>query len=282
MLTRTNIGWADYSGGDLNVVIRGKSCPISEGCAHCYVERWFKRYRKGRMPEHTTLYDNKLRRLRTVQFNPGDKPYRRGPGSKPIMFVADFGDLFCEDVPFGFAFNVLNTIYPRDDADWVLLTKRPARMGAVVAAFCNTSGLKQLPAHIWCMASVENQKRANERIPLLLAVKAQVLGLSVEPMLDPIDLTRLTHAGIHYNALSYDPRHLVQVYPRARLDWIIAGAESGEDRRPFEVAWAADLYRQCKQNSEPFFFGKQDSGLQPGVPLLIEGREIKEFPRRLE
>ena len=143
MLKRTNIGWADYSGGDLNVVIRGKSCPTSEGCANCYVERWYQRYRSGRMPEHTSVYPDKLKRLRWAKFDPGDQPYRRGPGSKPIMFVADYGDLFCEDVSFGFAFNVLVTIYPRSDADWVLLTKRPGRMKEAVDAFCNAFNLKQ-------------------------------------------------------------------------------------------------------------------------------------------
>lgn len=268
MLRRTSIGWADYSGGDLNVVIRGKSCPISEGCAHCYVERWFKRYRKGRTPKHTSTYLNKLSRLRTAEFSPGNQPYRRGPGSKPIMFVADFGDLFCEDVPFGFALSVLATLYLRDDADWVLLTKRPGRMKEAVGAFCNAFGLKQLPAHIWCMTTAENQERADERIPILLQVKAQVRGVSLEPMLGPINLRK-------------DPgRYWTEPSRWGMLDklaWVIVGAESGPDRRPFCKYCAEDIYSQCQAAGVPFF-GKQDSGVRPGVPLLIEGREIKEFP----
>lgn len=267
MLKRTSIGWADYSGGDLNVVIRGKSCPISEGCAHCYVERWFQRYRKGRMPQHTTLYDNKLKRLATAQFSPGDQPYRRGLGSKPIMFVADYGDLFCEDVSFDFAFNVLSTIYPRSDADWVLLTKRPGRMKATVDAFCNAFYMRQLPAHIWCLTTVETQEWADRRIPLLLQVKAQVLGVSLEPMLEPIDLRYVRDANqpMGVDALS-------------KLNWVIVGAESGADRRHFERWWAYLVHEHCAFAGVPFF-GKQSSGLGPGVPLLIGGREIKEFPR---
>ncbi len=59
---------------------------------------------------------------------------------------------------------------------------------------------------------------------------------------------------------------------------MICGAESGPQRRPFDVAWALDLYEQCKAAGTPYF-GKQTSGLRPGVPLVLPGYGVvQEWP----
>ena len=64
-----------------------------------------------------------------------------------------------------------------------------------------------------------------------------------------------------------------------RIDWVVAGAESGQNRRAFDVAWALDLYKQCR-DAKIAFFGKQDSSLYPGRPLLLPGilGEVHEWP----
>lgn len=82
--------------------------------------------------------------------------------------------------------------------------------------------------------------------------------ISIEPMLERINL----------KPFLYD------------LDWVIVGAESGSKRRPFDLVWAWRAWWQCHDAGVPFF-GKQDSGLRPGVPLFIEGHEIKEFPKEV-
>jgi protein gp37 len=275
MLRRTSIGWADYSGGDLNVVIRGRNCAISEGCAHCYVERDFKRYGRE-MTDGTTIYPKKLKGLVKATFDPGDVPYRRGPGSKPIMFVADYGDLFCEDVPDHFIFSVLDICSMRRGADWVLLTKRPQRMLDVTNDWLEIYGeIPMLPPNIWCLATAENQERADERIPVLLQVRAQALGVSIEPMLEPIRIRDWLQRW-NYRGRTGDSKPFIE---KGGLSWVIVGAESGPDRRPFKVAWAESIYEQCRAAGVPFF-GKQASGPRPGVPLyIIGGREIKEFPQ---
>lgn len=59
---------------------------------------------------------------------------------------------------------------------------------------------------------------------------------------------------------------------------MICGAESGPQRRPFDVAWALDLYEQCKA-ARVAFFAKQTSGLRPGVPLVLPGYGVvREWP----
>ncbi|MFH1484946.1 MAG: DUF5131 family protein, partial [Chloroflexota bacterium] len=121
MLKRSNIGWCDYSGGDLNFII---GCtPISEGCTNCYAKTWAKQ--AGRLwVDVVHISWEKLNRLWKAKWEPGDTPYHRGPGSKPIMFPVDLGDLLHPDVPEEMILTALDIFTARDDADWVLLTKR--------------------------------------------------------------------------------------------------------------------------------------------------------------
>lgn len=250
-LRRSKISWCDYSSRDLNFII-GCS-PVSEGCDNCYAAAWAKRC--GQDFSEITIYWDKLRHLQIAKWEPGNLPYRRGPDSKPIMFPVDLGDLFHPAVPGTITMTALDTFAARKDADWVLLTKRPYRMLEATKQWLHLYEMEQLPPNIWCLVTAENQRRLDERVPILLQVEAQVRGVSIEPMLGPMNL----------NLHGMD------------LQWVIIGAESGPNRRPFEIAWAEDVYKQCQHASVPFF-GKQALGLRPGIPLLIHGEEIKEFP----
>lgn len=268
MLRRSKIGWCDYSGGDFNFII---GCtPVSEGCVNCYAATWAKRC--GRIFGIVNIYQEKLLRLWKAKWSPGDQPYRRGPGSKPIMFPVDLGDLFHPEVDDDFILWALDLMAARNDADWVLLTKRPHRMLDITNYWLTLTELSRLPSNLWCLITAENQRRAEERVPILLQVRAQVRGVSMEPMLEPIGLFDVDGEI----ASSLPERSML--YPADLLDWIIVGAESGPKRRPFEVAWAEEVYEQCRAAGIPFF-GKQDSGLYPAVPLLLEGREVKEWPK---
>jgi len=192
------------------------------------------------------------------------------------MFPVDLSDLFHPDVPSPVIQQALDIFAFRVDADWVLLTKRPQRMFDETEHWRNNKAAgfehQQLPSNIWCMATVENQKWADERLPILLQIRAQVLGVSLEPMLGPIDLFDVD------GKIAQSMSERSMLFPADLIDWVIVGAESGPSRRPFDVAWAKDVYEQCVAAGVPFF-GKQDSGFKPGVPLFIGGKEIKEFPQ---
>jgi len=94
--------------------------------------------------------------------------------------------------------------------------------------------------HIYLGVTVENQKRADERIPILLQIPAAVRFISVEPMLSKIDL------GI-------DIGHGVGDLAIDRLNWVICGTESGQKRRPAKIEWIRDLKDQCVDAGVPFF-----------------------------
>ena len=87
---RSNITWTDFSGGDANFAI---GCTkVSPACAHCYAEAIIKR--AGRDFSEVRTYPEKLRRLQTWKFKDDGAPFRRGPGSRPLCFPVDMGDLF--------------------------------------------------------------------------------------------------------------------------------------------------------------------------------------------
>lgn len=104
----------------------------------------------------------------------------------------------------------------------------------------------------WLGVSVEDQKRADERIPLLLQTPAAVRFLSVEPLLGPVELDRycLQQDGRYpFPKLAHEHRttwlHL--------LDWVIVGGESGPGARPCSVEWIRSVLRQCRDAQVPAF-----------------------------
>jgi len=116
---------------------------------------------------------------------------------------------------------------------------------------------------VWLGTSVEDQRRANERIPELLEAPAAVRFLSVEPILEPIDL-RAFGMAVHHHPDNQDSPELRAIMRAARshlsggktVDWVIAGFESGTQARA--AADAPDIARslrdQCAAAGVPFFF----------------------------
>jgi protein gp37 len=136
--------------------------------------------------------------------------------------------------------------------------------------------------------SVENQKTADERIPLLLQTPAAVRFISVEPLLGPLEVSGwldrswpncdngfvqgaameegyCAHCGGHVS----DPIH---VSPDRELDWVIVGGESGHGARPMHPEWVRSLRDQCEAAGVPFFFkqwGEFTSEQCPGVDVVL-------------
>lgn len=110
---------------------------------------------------------------------------------------------------------------------WLLLTKRPQN----IKRFLPDDWGDGYP-NVCLMVSTENQQWAEKRIPILLDTPAKWRGLSCEPLLGPIDLTRWID----------------------RIDWVIAGGESGKGARPMDPAWARGLRDQCLTSGTAHFF----------------------------
>jgi protein gp37 len=123
-------------------------------------------------------------------------------------------------------------------------------------AFDNASlGEDDYLANVWLGVTVENQKAADDRIPLLLQTPAAVRFLSCEPLLEKIDLSMLHVEGIT-NVNCLRGCHGINYPLKGRcnkIDWIIIGGESGPGARPFHLDWARSLIHQCQSANIPVF-----------------------------
>lgn len=93
--------------------------------------------------------------------------------------------------------------------------------------------------------SLEDQKTADERIPLLLETPAAIRWVSAEPLLGPVDLNNY----LYTRYLEGGARHMYN-----QLDWVVVGGESGPQARPMHPDWARSLRDQCVAAGVPFFF----------------------------
>lgn len=106
--------------------------------------------------------------------------------------------------------------------------------------------------NVWLGVSAENQKWADRRIPQLLETPAAVRFVSMEPLLGPVNLTRL-----HGHCPTHDFEGGFCSGPCPDLiipDWVIVGGESGPNARPMHPDWARKLRDQCRQVGIPFWF----------------------------
>jgi len=109
-----------------------------------------------------------------------------------------------------------------------------------------TSGPWPLP-NVWLGVSVEDQRTADERIPMLLTLPAAVRWVSYEPALGPVDF-----AGEAGGDDWLGDRH-DDAPGEAGLDWIVVGGESGPGARPFDLAWARSTIAAGRAAGVPVF-----------------------------
>jgi len=135
--------------------------------------------------------------------------------------------------------------------DWLLLTKRPenVRRRWVCAGTGKDPGAVDylLRDNAWLLYSASDQATLESGLPHLLACRdlVPVLGLSLEPLVGPVDLG-LAHlkACPHGGA----GKHVCDA-----VDWVIVGGESGPNARPCDVEWIRSNVRQCREAGVPCF-----------------------------
>ena len=113
------------------------------------------------------------------------------------------------------------------------------------------------PANVWIGATVVNQTEADRDVPKLLDVPARVRFLSIEPMLGDIRLGSWLQLSPSSAFLAGKVTPSMPAWTRigsTKLDWIIAGGESGPHARRMEREWARSLRDQCQAAGVPFLF----------------------------
>lgn len=262
---------------------------VSPGCDHCYAERMQPRFRN---PVRYAAQDrDKVEILldEAVLLKPlaWRKPRR--------IFVCSMTDLFGDWVLDSWIDRVFAVAALCPQHTFIILTKRAERMrnyftgyryeriynamgrlgdnGAVEPhpfrkAFPN--GMPWPLPNVWLGVSVEDQRRADERIPLLFDTPAALRWISDEPSLGPLDLSRIPfidgdprnrrdaltgEALVAMDGVDGHPDIDVLTEPLLpRLDWVVVGGESGPKARPMHPDWARSLRDQCLGASVAFFF----------------------------
>jgi protein gp37 len=286
----THIEWTDATWP----IVQG--CDYeSPGCTHCYVPRTLWRLMHNPNPIISEPIAGLVRKHDNgMPVFTGNLALREDRLDWPLhwkkprrIFVPSHGDLFHEGVPDSFIDKVFAAMAMAPQHTYQVLTKRAPRMREYICAkiknapewvyLAHIEGKVLLPyeggvpKRIWLGVSVEDQQRADERIPELLATPAAIRFLSCEPLLGPVDLFHIKETtGFTFNALS---RKVGISFRGIGVDWIIAGNESGPRRRPGDLAWMRSLRDQCAAAGVAFF-GKQDDKVKP----LPDDLMIRQFP----
>ena len=265
----TSIEWADAVWNPVTGCTK-----VSEGCRNCYAERMAKRL-AGRCgyPSLDPRHDGAIGDPFSVTVHPehlGDPLRWRRPRR---IFVCSMGDLFHPLVSDTMLFNVFNIMRECPQHTFLVLTKRPQRMAdfcqrirfvasgdgqmwLAADAFAHEGGYSVMGGNgctgmpwVWLGTSVEDQATADARLQHLLAAPAAVHFVSCEPLLGPVDLTRIDcgTGDTKLNALA-GARPAWQP-----LDWVIVGGESGPHARPMHPDWARSLRDQCEAAGVPLF-----------------------------
>jgi protein gp37 len=247
----TKIEWTDATWNPVTGCTK-----VSPGCDNCYAKTFAERWRGTPGHHFERGFDLTPRPERLDQPMRWTKPRR--------IFVNSMSDLFHAGVPDAFIFDVFAHMWWAPQHTFQLLTKRHGRMRSLMPAIeanlrqreadlalvdCPTPLTWPLP-NVWLGVSVEDQQRAELRIPALLDTPAAVHWISAEPLLGPVDLGRT------------DKDALVD----GGIDWVVVGGESGKGARPMHPDWARALRDQCVATGVPFLF-KQHGAWAPLGPL---------------
>ena len=185
---------------------------------------------------------------------------------KPARIGVQFmGDLFHEDVPEWALFHIFETMTQSPRHTFFLLTKRPRRLLEFASRAPANEPL--LPPNIHIGVTAENQKMADERIPVLLQIPAAFYYVSLEPLLSSIYLDMLPQekGGCPgaYNVLTgewwpavgdADIEYENRITELPRLNLAIVGGETGPGARPMHPDWARGIRDQCKATGVGFHF----------------------------
>ncbi len=295
----TKIAWTNES---WNPVVGCSK--VSPGCLNCYAEKMACRLASMEeagweqshiCPNHNPFAGGKYSDVvdMAVRKWNGNTYCDESALEKPLhwkkprkIFVCSMGDLFHESVPFDFIDKVMAVMALCPQHDFQCLTKRHERRLEYLDFTTDNRGhaieqrildltngdvcihVDDPLSNVWQLSTICNQAEADKFIPVLLQTPAAVRGISVEPMLGPLDIRKYL---VRY------ARHS----KREKLGcfWVIIGAESGPNMRYCDPDWMIDLVRQCKAAGVAVFVKQVHIGTKDNFRL---SKDMAEWPEELQ
>jgi protein gp37 len=259
---------------DYNLIV-GCS-PAGAECDHCYAadmahRQATKLHPGGRYDGLVDLRKGAPRFNGAIGIADRDKWVKAVSGCRrELVFANSMGDPFHHNVPDALLLHFFRTMHLANWKVWQVCTKRGARMADFMSRLHERDGrlhLAESPlpnaaqaeiGNVWLGVTAGTQVSADKQIAELLKVKATVRFVSMEPLLEQVDIGKYIGA----------------------LDWIIVGGESGPDWRPMDLDWARSIRDCCVERRVPFFF-KQVAGKNPeNMSKELDGIAWRQLPRR--
>lgn len=212
---------------------------ISPGCKNCYAERMSKRLRAMGQENYRNGFEL------TLHHHMLNRPLEWKKSR--MIFVNSMSDLFHDSVPLGFILQVFNIMQRAHWHQFQVLTKRSERLMEVNDEI-------SWPPNVWMGVSVEDESYTY-RIDHLRQTGSKIKFLSLEPLLGPLYKLNLT-----------------------KIDWVIAGGESGPGSRKMHEAWVIDIRDQCSNANVPFFFKQWGGNNKKKAGRILQGLEWNELP----
>ena len=214
---------------------------VSPGCANCYMYRRDAEFGK----DSSVVAKTASFRLPVQRTRQGDYKLK-GAGCVYTCMTSDF---FVEEAD-GWREEAWGFIRARPDLSFYIITKRIHRFEVGLppdwgAGYDNVT----------ICSTCEDQRTADERIPLMLGLPIRHREVIHEPMLERIDIERYLRSG--------------------KVGQVTCGGESGPGARPCRYEWVIDTREQCMRCRVPFHFK------QTGAVFVKDGRTYH-VPRRLQ
>ena len=270
-MKQTEIQWTDYT------VNFWEGCQkVGPGCDHCYAEARDQRFTGG---EHwgpgapRRKVKGGVAKLRKIHREA--EAFHAAHGRWPNVFCSSLSDMLDNAAPDPWRLEAWREMECATKTRIQIVTKRIGNAGKFLPIHWLDVG--NWPQHIGLMITVVNDDEAKRDIPKLLEAKWRWgipwVGLSIEPMLGPIDLETAWHGETALDAECWGDcgwcdgklpplwnchrgNQTDAEYMRGQsgIDWVICGGESGHHARPMHPDWARSLRDQCEAASVPFFF----------------------------
>lgn len=258
-MNQTGIIWSERTWNPLSGCQK-----ISQGCKYCYAET-FAENKRG-TPAFPNGFDLTLRPHKLKE------PFKLK--TPTLIFANSMSDLFWDKVPEDYRHKVIDVIEQTPQHEYQVLTKRPDIM-------LEFSRKRKLPPNFWAGVTMEDQKTFKERLPILRQVQAEILFISMEPLIsaitfEPDDLDGISwvitggESGNHlWDPAICENRALVR-YDRQQKKWVLR-----EDR----VDWIREIRNFCIDRNVKFFHKQWGGNYPEAAGRLLDGKYWTEIPR---
>jgi protein gp37 len=191
----------------------------SEGCQHCYIFR-----ANDRKSIDTNLVYKTDEFYKPIEKDKNGN-YKIKAGQ--LVYTCFSSDFFVEDAD-EWRKEAWDIIRKRPDLTFLFLTKRIERFPiGLPDDFAENFG------HVVVCCTIENQKRADERLPIFKSLPIKHKQITMQPMLEPINISK---------------------YLDEDIECVVVGGESGKDTRPLNYDWVLDIKKQCMNANVSFQF----------------------------